>query len=59
MIVILDAIADHIMHIEQNSAQMYTGNYTVFERLRAEKLAQQQAAYEQQQKRNCAYSKFY
>jgi ATP-binding cassette, subfamily F, member 3 len=46
----LDAIADHIMHIEQNSAQMYTGNYTVFERLRAEKLAQQQAAYEQQQK---------
>ena len=46
----LDAIADHIMHIEQNSAQMYTGNYTVFERLRAEKLSQQQAAYEQQQK---------
>ena len=46
----LDAIADHIMHIEQNSAQIYTGNYTVFERLRAEKLSQQQAAYEQQQK---------
>jgi len=46
----LDAIADHIMHIEQNTAQIYTGNYTVFERLRAEKLAQQQAAYEQQQK---------
>ena len=36
----LDAIADHIMHIEQNTAQIYTGNYTVFERLRAEKLAQ-------------------
>ncbi len=46
----LDAITDHIMHIEQNTAQIYTGNYTVFERLRAEKLAQQQAAYEQQQK---------
>ena len=46
----LDAITDHIVHIEQGKAEIYTGNYSDFERMRAEKLAQQQAAYEKQQR---------
>lgn len=46
----LDAITDHIVHIEQNKAEIYTGNYSAFETMRAEKLAQQQAAYLKQQR---------
>jgi ATP-binding cassette subfamily F protein 3 len=46
----LDTITDHIIHIEQNKAEIYTGNYSDFERMRAEKLAQQQTAYEKQQR---------
>ena len=46
----LDAIADRIIHIEQNKVNVYTGNYSAFEVLRAEKLAQQQAAYAKQQR---------
>ena len=46
----LDAITDHIVHIEQGKAEIYTGNYSDFERMRAEKLAQQQAAFEKQQR---------
>ncbi|PPD31148.1 MAG: ABC transporter ATP-binding protein [Methylomonas sp.] len=46
----LDTITDHIIHIEQNKAEIYTGNYSDFERMRAEKLAQQQTAFEKQQR---------
>jgi ATP-binding cassette subfamily F protein 3 len=46
----LDTITDHIVHIEQNKAEIYTGNYSVFEKMRAEKLAQQQSAYQKQQR---------
>ncbi len=46
----LDTITDHIVHIEQGKAEIYTGNYSAFERMRAEKLAQQQAAYAKQQR---------
>jgi ATP-binding cassette subfamily F protein 3 len=46
----LDAIADHILHIEQGKVNLYTGNYSAFERMRAEKLAQQQAAFQKQQR---------
>ncbi|MEQ1531691.1 MAG: ATP-binding cassette domain-containing protein, partial [Methylococcales bacterium] len=46
----LDTITDHIVHIEQNKAEIYTGNYSAFERMRAEKLAQQQSAYLKQQR---------
>ncbi|HEY8219492.1 MAG TPA: ATP-binding cassette domain-containing protein [Methylobacter sp.] len=46
----LDTIADHIVHIEQNKAEIYTGNYSAFERMRAEKLAQQQSSYLKQQR---------
>lgn len=46
----LDVICDHIIHIEQNKAEIYTGNYSDFERMRAEKLSQQQSAFEKQQR---------
>lgn len=46
----LDTIATHIVHIEQNKIDIYTGNYSAFEKMRAEKLAQQQAAYLKQQR---------
>lgn len=46
----LDTIATHIVHIEQNKVDIYTGNYSAFEKMRAEKLAQQQSAYLKQQR---------
>lgn len=46
----LDAVVGNVLHIEQKSAMLYTGNYTQFERARAERLAQQQSLFERQQK---------
>jgi len=46
----LDTSVNHIAHIEQQSITLYTGNYTAFERIRAEKLALQQSSYEKQQR---------
>ncbi len=46
----LDRTIDHIAHIEQQSMDYYTGNYSDFERLRAEKLALQASSYDKQQK---------
>lgn len=44
----LDAITDHILHIENQELTLYTGNYSTFETTRSERLAQQQQAYEKQ-----------
>jgi len=46
----LDAVADHVLHFEQNRLKPYTGNYSTFERSRAEQLALQQAMHEKQQR---------
>ena len=46
----LDAVVTHVLHIEQQNATLYTGNYSQFERARAERLAQQQSSFERQQK---------
>lgn len=46
----LDNIVDRIVHIERHQCKMYTGNYSGFEKLRAEQLALQQATYAKQQK---------
>jgi len=46
----LDDITGQIVHIENQTATQYTGNYTAFETRRAEMLAQRQAAYEKQQR---------
>lgn len=46
----LDAICTQIAHIEQARLTLYGGNYSTFEITRAEKLAQQQSAYEKQKR---------
>ena len=46
----LDTITDHIVQIENQVATIYTGNYSAFEKMRAEKLAQQHTSYEKQQR---------
>jgi len=46
----LDAVTSHIAHIEQERITLYSGNYSAFERIRAERLANQQSAYEKQQR---------
>lgn len=45
----LDAVTDSIVHIERQELQLYKGNYSQFERQRAERLAQQQSMFEKQQ----------
>lgn len=47
----IDGVADHIVHLHQQSLTLYPGNYSAYERIRAEKLAQQQTVYEKQQER--------
>ncbi len=46
----LDSVMTHIIHIEHQHITLYTGNYSQFERVRAEQLAQQQVLYERQQR---------
>ncbi|MCO4811268.1 MAG: ATP-binding cassette domain-containing protein [Gammaproteobacteria bacterium] len=46
----LDQVCTRIAHIENESINLFTGNYSQFEALRAEQLAQQQAMYVRQQK---------
>lgn len=46
----LDSVMTHIVHIEQQSMTLYSGNYSQFEKIRAEQLAQQQVLYERQQR---------
>ena len=47
----LDAIVNHIAHIEQQKLTLYRGGYSDFERQRAEKLALQQSMFEKQQRK--------
>ncbi len=46
----LDQVCTRVAHIENQAINLFTGNYSQFETLRAEQLAQQQAMYERQQK---------
>ncbi len=46
----LDDVIGHILHIEHQTAKLYSGNYSSFERQRTEQLAQQDAQYQKQQK---------
>ena len=54
----IDAIVDEIVHVEQHKLNYYKGNYTSFERVRAERMAQQQVAYERQQKERAHMQSF-
>ncbi len=47
----IDATADQVVHLYQQKLTLYKGNYSAFERMRAERLAQQQAAFDKQQER--------
>lgn len=47
----IDSVCEGVVHIEQQKLNAYKGNYSGFERQRAERLAQQQANYEKQQQR--------
>lgn len=47
----IDATCERILHIEQQQLFTYKGNYSDFEKQRAERLANQQASFEKQQKR--------
>lgn len=45
----LDAVVESIVHVAEQQLTLYRGGYTQFERTRAERLVQQQAAFEKQQ----------
>ncbi|MFT3857009.1 MAG: ATP-binding cassette domain-containing protein [Aquabacterium sp.] len=47
----LDAITKVTLHLEDGKLTRYTGGYTAFEALRAERMSQHQAAYDKQQER--------
>ncbi len=55
---VLDRVVDGIVHIEQQQMQLTAGNYSAFERIRAERLAQQQAAHERQQREQIHMHRF-
>jgi ATP-binding cassette, subfamily F, member 3 len=46
----LDACTTHTLHLEHERLLLYSGSYSSFERTRAERLAQQQAFFERQQR---------
>ena len=54
----LDAICNVIVHLEELALTRYTGNYTAFEELRAERINQAQAAFSKQQDRVAHLQKF-
>ncbi|EKD54843.1 MAG: hypothetical protein ACD_60C00038G0005 [uncultured bacterium] len=46
----LDHVVGHIAHLSEQRLDLYTGNYSTFEKTRAEQILLQQAAFEKQQK---------
>ena len=46
----LDCVCTHTLHLENLKATLYTGNYSTFERTRAERIALQSASYVKQQR---------
>ncbi|MEC5208030.1 ATP-binding cassette subfamily F protein 3 [Vogesella perlucida] len=46
----LDSITSHIVDVSSQTLTLYTGNYSQFEVMRAEKLSRQQGDYEKQQR---------
>jgi ATP-binding cassette subfamily F protein 3 len=45
----LDNVTTHTLHLHEGKTKLYTGDYTAFERQRAEQLRQQQIAFEKEQ----------
>ena len=46
----LDAVCDHVIHVEQRRMRLFTGNYSACERARAERLANDLALAEKQRR---------
>jgi len=46
----LDQLTSHTLHIENQKAQLYKGNYSAFEKVRAEQLANLQSQFDKQQR---------
>ena len=46
----LDQLTSHTLHIENQRAKLYKGNYSAFEKIRAEQLANQQSQFVKQQR---------
>ncbi|MCA0243350.1 MAG: ATP-binding cassette domain-containing protein [Proteobacteria bacterium] len=54
----LDAICKVIVHLDEAQLTRYTGNYSAFEEMRAERITQAQAAYSRQQERIAHLQRF-
>ncbi|MBS0216603.1 MAG: ABC-F family ATP-binding cassette domain-containing protein [Proteobacteria bacterium] len=54
----LDNVTTHILHLHDGKAKLYVGNYTAFERQRAEHLRQQQIAFDKEQAERAHLQKF-
>jgi ATP-binding cassette, subfamily F, member 3 len=54
----LDNVTTHTLHLHEGKAKLYTGNYTAFERQRAEHLRQQSIAFEKEQVERAHLQKF-
>src|SRR5574337_350017 len=54
----LDAVTNVTVHLEDQALARYSGNYSAFEELRAERLVQAQAAYDKQQERIAHLQRF-
>ncbi|MEO7337801.1 MAG: ATP-binding cassette domain-containing protein, partial [Caldimonas sp.] len=54
----LDATTRVTLHLDETKLTRYTGNYTAFEEMRAERMLQQQAGYQKQQERIAHLQKF-
>ena len=46
----LDQLTSHTLHIENHRARLYKGNYSAFEKIRSEQLANQKSQYDKQQR---------
>lgn len=54
----IDKVCDQIIQIEHQKLWTYRGNYSAYERQRAERLARDQASYEKQQRRKAEIEQF-
>jgi ATP-binding cassette subfamily F protein 3 len=54
----LDNVTTHTLHLHDGKAKLYAGNYTQFERQRAEHLRQQNIAFEKEQAERAHLQKF-
>ncbi|HEX6833446.1 MAG TPA: ATP-binding cassette domain-containing protein, partial [Rudaea sp.] len=54
----LDAVVTHVLNIADQRAELFTGDLTGFERKRAERLVQQQIAFDKQQRERAHLQRF-